>query len=144
MYKALRKACNCLSLAVRAVRLSWSNTAAHGCRSVTELPAARQWQRLRSVSGDSAFAPHNSDYFDKVEWGGGAMTVRSTHTTRAFERIPCPIRHTTFVPDLITLRAHRLNANIDSTIIRTYIVAKAERLNQITDNPTNMTLSELL
>ena len=59
-------------------------------------------------------------------------THTHTHTSRSFERIPCPIRCTTFVPDLITLRARRLNGNIDSTIIQTYIVAKTKGLNQIT------------
>ena len=100
-----------------------------------QLDSGRGW----SFSGDSAFGPHNPDCCDKVEWAGvgggvGAMTVRSTHThiTRAFERIPCPIRCTTFLPGLLTLRAHRLNANIDSTITHTYIVAKAKGLNQIT------------
>ena len=86
-------------------------TAADGCRSVAELPKAR------SVSSDSAFA-------------GGCvqMTVRK-HTQHKSLR-KNPLHH--FRTGVSTLRAHRLNVNIDSIIIQIYIVAKAKGLNQIT------------
>ena len=139
MYHA-RKDCNCQSLAVRAIRLSWSKAAADGCRSVTELPAVRQWQRL--IRFGWLLLPRIIRT-TVTKWSGGwGMTVRKHTHHQDLRKNPLPytLHHFRTGPYHAARASvkweYRFNNNTDIHC------SKGQRAEP--DNTTNMTLSELL